>query len=46
MTLTRQGTVARAQEHLRTDDSTSVVDLNAVQPNPFQDLWLVGYTDP
>ncbi len=38
--------VARAQAHLTAEGSTMVVRDDYVCPNPYQDLWIVGYADP
>ncbi|MFK5645124.1 hypothetical protein ACI3ET_01230 [Ornithinimicrobium sp. LYQ121] len=46
MSVDRKTAVARAQAHLTAEGSTMVVQEDDVFPNPYQDLWIVGYADP
>lgn len=46
MTMKRKDAVARARAHLTSEQSSMIVDEESVCPNPFLDLWIVGYTNP
>lgn len=46
MTLERKQAIERAAMHLAGEGSSMVVDEDYVCPNPYQDLWIVGYTNP
>lgn len=46
MTLNQRQAVSRAAAHLVDGRSSMTVDEDYVCPNPYLDLWLVGYTNP
>ena len=46
MTMTQNDAVTRARSHLEDEGSSMVVDEEFICPNPYLDLWVVGYTDP
>ncbi len=46
MTMDEREAASRAAAHLVDEHSSMIVDETYVCPNPYLDLWLVGYTDP
>jgi hypothetical protein len=46
MTMKQEDAVAQARAHLAAEQSGMTVDENYVCPNPYLDLWIVGYSDP
>lgn len=45
-TMSRMEAVYRANEHLRSEDSSYVADTETALPNGIHDLWIISYYDP
>lgn len=46
MTMKRKDAVAFGRAHLVDEQSSMIADEDHVCPNPYLDLWIIGYTDP